>query len=92
MAKHVDLFVDPCDINVLYNNFKVDMLPKQKLSESWQGAQDYILSYLYANPFVDMFTTRITYPWPYCGHMFDFHLPLNNKHVIINVSILIFSF
>jgi hypothetical protein len=62
MAKHVDLFVDPCDINVLYNNFKVDMLPKQKLSESWQGAQDYILSYLYANPFVDMFTTRITYP------------------------------
>jgi hypothetical protein len=42
MAKQVDLLVDPCDINVLYNNFEVDMLPKQSPLESWQGAQDYV--------------------------------------------------
>lgn len=42
MAKQVDLLVDPCDVYVLYNNFKVDMLPKQSPSKSWQGAQDYI--------------------------------------------------
>jgi hypothetical protein len=39
MGKQVDLLADPCDTNVLYNNFKVDMVPKQSPSEAWQ---DYI--------------------------------------------------
>jgi hypothetical protein len=38
VSKQIDLFVDPYKTNVLYNNLKDDMLPKQSSSQAWQGA------------------------------------------------------
>jgi hypothetical protein len=35
MAKQVDLLLNSHDIDVFYNNLKVDMLPKQSTSETW---------------------------------------------------------
>jgi hypothetical protein len=35
------LLVDPYETNVLYNNLKDDMLPKQISSQAWQQEQDH---------------------------------------------------
>jgi hypothetical protein len=35
MGKQVDLLLNSYDIGLLYNNLKVDMLPKQSPSETW---------------------------------------------------------
>jgi hypothetical protein len=34
-SKQIDLLVDPYETNVLYNNLKDDMLPKQFSSQAW---------------------------------------------------------
>ncbi len=36
IGKQIDLLVDPYETNVLYNNLKDDMLPKQFSSQTWQ--------------------------------------------------------
>ncbi len=87
-GKQVDFIVYPCDIDAFYNNLKVDMLPRQSPSKAWQW--DRSLAFMQIPSETRSPSESCILHLNYYGHMFDLHIPLNNKHVLINVPILIF--
>jgi hypothetical protein len=87
-GKQVDFIVYPCDIDVLYNNLKVDMLPRQSPSKAWQWDRSFAFMQILSETCSP--SESLILDLNYYGHMFDVHIPLNNKHVLINVPILIF--
>jgi hypothetical protein len=89
-GKQVDFLVYPCDIDVFYNNLEVDMLPRQSPSKAWQWNCNLAFVQILLETCSPLESCILDHN--YYGHMFDFHIPLNNKHVLINVPILIFFF